>query len=332
MTYIQDPPNTVKVEFSEGCNLACTFCGINSIRAEPGKVFNFLTVPLADRIAREVARVGWRSRFEFAMHGEPTMNPAFIALLATFRKHLPRNQLMMTSNGAGFLRDINNVDAAFRAGLNILALDDYQNIRIVPKVLERYRKASGRIQIIDYPASRAHSPYKRWAPGTQVIVVFADISKPQPGVHNRLDNMGGLAAPRTAAMYGRRCARPFREIAIRWDGKVGACCDDWRGQYLAGDVSKQPLDEVWQGKEFMALRRKLYAGERDFGACNGCSDMSYRVGLLPDKLGKQRMDPVTSQDKEVITRALRHKPLTLVVERPWEKEDAKFIPIRRVVE
>ena len=28
----QDPPNAIQVEFVEGCNLACSFCGIQSIR------------------------------------------------------------------------------------------------------------------------------------------------------------------------------------------------------------------------------------------------------------------------------------------------------------
>jgi len=321
--YVQDQPNTVKIEFSEGCNLACAFCGINSIRERPGKSFNFLTPALAKRIAVEVARLGWRSRFELAMHGEPSMNPQFIELLRILRNYLPRNQLMMTSNGTGFLRDIANVDAAFDAGLNILALDDYQNVRIVPKVLARYAalhsKSSSGVQVINYPESLKHSPYKRWAPGTKVIVVFADISVPQPGVHNRLDNMGGLAAPKVRTQMGKRCGRPFREIAFRWDGKVATCCDDWRGQYLCGNIDKQPLDAVWQGEAFMALRRKLYRGERDFGACDGCSDLSYRVGLLPDKLGKKIMGPVTTHDKEIIQKALRHQPLTTVVLRPWEK-------------
>jgi MoaA/NifB/PqqE/SkfB family radical SAM enzyme len=316
--YVQDPPYTVKIEFSEGCNLACKFCGINSIREKPGKLFNFMTVQTVERIAQEVARLGWTSRLELAMHGEPSMNPNFVRIIEAIHKHLPDNQIMMTSNGAGYLRDIANVDAAFDAGLNILCLDDYQNVNIVPKVLERYALTSGKVQVINYPESRAHSPYKRWPKGTKVIVVFAYISIPQPGVHNRLDNMGGMAAPRTHEQDGKRCGRPFREIAFRWDGKVATCCDDWRGQYLCGDITRQSLDEIWQGEAFMALRRKLYAGERDFGACNGCSDMSYRTGLLPDRMGKREMGPVTAKDKLVIATAMSHNPLTTVVKRPWE--------------
>lgn len=324
--YLQDPPNTVKVEFSEGCNLACTFCGINSIREKPGKLFNFLTPAVAKRVASEVARIGWTPRFEFAMHGEPSMNPDFIQLLSIFRKHNPKAQLMMTSNGAGYLRDIGNVDAAFEAGLNILALDDYVNVKIVPKILERYK---GKVRVVNYPRSLKFSPYKRYPRGTRMIVVFQDISLPQDGVHNRLDNMGGCAAPKTTDQMGARCVRPFRELAVRWDGMVATCCDDWRGQYVIGDVMRTPMDVLWQSDAFMALRRKLYYGERDFGACDGCSDYSYRVGLLPDKRGKKSMRRVDAKDREVIYRALSGGPLANVVLRPWETGQT-IIPLKEV--
>jgi len=30
--YYQDPPNSIQIELTEGCNLACSFCGIQAIR------------------------------------------------------------------------------------------------------------------------------------------------------------------------------------------------------------------------------------------------------------------------------------------------------------
>ena len=31
--YYQDAPNAIQIELVEGCNLACSFCGIQSIRS-----------------------------------------------------------------------------------------------------------------------------------------------------------------------------------------------------------------------------------------------------------------------------------------------------------
>ena len=88
-----------------------------------------MTLKLARRIARNIADIGWTSRIEFAMHGEPTMNPELAEIINVFWTYLPpENQLMVTSNGAGLAGSpVKSVNALFHAGLNILALDDYKN-------------------------------------------------------------------------------------------------------------------------------------------------------------------------------------------------------------
>jgi organic radical activating enzyme len=315
--YQQEAPFTVKVELTEGCSLACDFCGINSIREKAGGPYNFMTPKTAERIASQVAAAGWNPRFELAMHGEPSMNPQGAEIVGLLRKHNPKCQIMMTSNGSGFMKDPTaQIDALFAAGLNILALDDYRNVKFVPKVRERY---NGEVRVVDYPASDDFSPYTRYPRGTKLIIIMRDISEPQPGVHNRLDNMGGLAAPKVDTQQGKRCAKPFRDIAFRWNGKVALCCDDWRGRYQVGDITKTDIVALWNSPEFMAARRKLYHGQRDFGPCHGCSDQSYRVGLLPDKKGKLTLPKPNANDLEIIKKCTTGRNWTTVVKRPWEK-------------
>ena len=72
MTYKQESPFCIQVEMTKGCNLQCTFCGINGFQDKPNSNFNFVTLGTAERIAEEIAFAGWTSRIEFAMHGEPT--------------------------------------------------------------------------------------------------------------------------------------------------------------------------------------------------------------------------------------------------------------------
>lgn len=67
-----------------------------------------------------------------------------------------------------------------------------------------------------------------------------------------------------------------------------------------------------------AARRKLFRGERDFGPCKGCDALSYRTGLLPDKMGQEKMAKPTSATALVLADALRVKPLTKPVKREWE--------------
>ena len=67
-----------------------------------------------------------------------------------------------------------------------------------------------------------------------------------------------------------------------------------------------------------AARRKLYHGERDFGACDGCDALSMRPGILPDHLGREELPEASEYDLKVINETLKKGPLTAPVLRPWE--------------
>jgi len=92
MEYQQGNPYCIQVELSEGCNLRCSFCGLNGIRGKENN-YKFMTLETAERVASDMKEYGWNSRVEFAMHGEPTMNPHFVEIIAIFRKHFERKSV-----------------------------------------------------------------------------------------------------------------------------------------------------------------------------------------------------------------------------------------------
>ena len=319
MMYVQQPPNAVQVEASEGCNLRCTFCGIQGIREAAGGPYKLMTLDTAERVASEMRRLKWPARVEFAMHGEPTMNPLLPKILGRFRAALPGNQIMVTSNGGGLLKDPSVIDAMFTAGLNLLCLDNYEYVKIVPKVLARWRNDQ-RIPVFQYPQdAAAPHPHHRHPVSTRAVLVIQDISVAEKGSHATLDNHAGAAAPPLAEPLKARCAKPFRELSVRWDGSVALCCDDWRGAYKIGSVNEVDLDTLWQHPRFMAARKRLAVGDRAFGVCSGCDKKSVRVGLLPDKLGKAKMPAYSLEDAQHLLDATSGKPLTPSVPRPWEE-------------
>jgi radical SAM protein with 4Fe4S-binding SPASM domain len=151
-----------------------------------------------------------------------------------------------------------------------------------------------------------------------VVVVCEDITEATTGSHSALCNHCGAAAPFDFQANGKQCAKPFRELAIRWDGNVALCCNDFRGEYRCGNVLERPLDTIWQSAPFRVARMKLYHGERDFVPCWGCNAMSKMVGLLPDGFGQDELAKAGPKEAEVIDRALGNGPLSDVVLRPWE--------------
>lgn len=319
----QAPPFCVQVELTEGCNFYCDFCGLQGIRAKAGGPYKFLKPKIAEKIASDMADAGWNSRIEFAMHGEPTMHPERNRIIEIFRHYLPRNQLMMTSNGGGLLGKPGpkeNIESLFEAGLNVLALDNYEAYKIVPKIIERLGRKFY-IPVAYYPQNIEASPHKRWKRGTQIIIVVADISTANVGSHASLNNHCGASAPLDFSAEGKRCAKPFREFTTRWDGRVAFCCNDWRGVLEAGDVRKESVEEIWQGKVYRIMRKMLYHGDRSVPPCHGCNALSYRVSLLPDHKGQETLPKANKAEREYVNALAakgQRRPMTKPNKREWE--------------
>jgi hypothetical protein len=332
--YQQHPPYAVQVELTEGCNLRCSFCGLSGIRGDDND-FRFMTLNTAEQIARELAAAKWNSRIEFAMHGEPTMNPDANEIVAIFRQHLPKAKLMMTSNGGGLMvNPMKRIQLLFAAGLDTLALDEYQDIGLVPKIkiglmqdipgvaLEDIRKI-GDLYFHHYPADPEGNPHQR--KNTKRLVFIAPIDVSTKGTHATLNNHASSGAPPNSNADGKRCAKPFRELSFRWDGSVAICCNDWRGEYPIGNIHDIGLLDIWHHTRFTAMRRLLYHGIRDTGPCLGCDATSYRPGLLPDPKGKEDMALAegrynTDEEFNAINQAISEGPLTEPVLREWEVE------------
>lgn len=318
----QPPPYAVQIELVEGCQLRCNFCGLNGIRGKEND-FKFMSLGLACDLAYKIKQEWGKSlpRIEFAMHGEPSFHPELVEAICGFRQILGKKaHLMMTSNGGGFLRDpIRLVDGVLE-DLNVLALDWYEGVKIVPKLMEAYRAQGSHIPSY-YPQDPMANPHRRRKPDEHDLVIVQDIEMATMGTHSVINNHAGCGAPKVDVDHPsqfKRCAKPFREMSIRWDGSVAICCNDWRGEFKCGSVASMALEEVWNGEAMQAARKYLYHGQRTIGPCKGCDALSYRTGLLPDKFGKVKLPPPSEEDRAAVERALGGASYTPPVRRVWE--------------
>lgn len=325
MAYKQEPPFAVQIELVEGCNLRCSFCGINGIRGKE-RIYKYMTAKTAERIASQLAKHGWNSRIEFAMHGEPTMHPNAAKIVGIFRKHLPRASMLMLSNGGGLQgpEGLSKIHELFDAGLNTLGLDEYQNVNLVPKIISALNVTSSMrmqhgFEFYVYPDDPLGNPHARQKPKSRRLVHIRPIDANTEGTHATLNNHAGAGAPKSNAGQGKPCAKPFRELSVRWDGSTAICCNDWRGELATGNIHKVDLMEIWHGKVMDEARKRLILGMRDFGPCAGCDATSYRVGLLPDKFGRETLPKPTKAGKQFLDEQAAKIPLTSPVKREWEK-------------
>lgn len=261
------------------------------------KGYRFMSLETAERIASEISRMGWNSRLEFAMAGEPSMHPEIETLIAMFREYLPKNQIMLLSNGAKFLPNpIKKIDALFGAGVDVIAFDQYEGVALVEKILDRMGDLTG-VPLYFYPRDKedreanAHANLGR----KKRVIVIADPSRTEKGNHAGLSSHAGAVRNNDweiNPMLQKRCHKVFREMVFYDDGKVNLCCQDFSGSMLIGDIHKDSIDEIWNGPAIQTARRALYHGRdwKGLPACQKCDMAPNRPGLLPDKYGKVSLE------------------------------------------
>jgi len=291
----QEGPYAIQIEFCEGCNLRCNFCGLQGIRSaeEQGRNYKFMTHETLTHIMVGIGVAGWNPRVEFAMHGEPTMHPDYIGMVETARSLAPQFQLMMTSNGGGLLRKpgpIDNINNLFSSGLNVLALDDYVGVGYIPKIRRALAEREPMFPVYEYPLHKEGNPHQRHPVSHHMLTFLEDVTITSKGTHSVLTNHAGCGSKALDKPLNQRCAKPFRELSVRWDGSIALCCNDWRGHYKCGNVNENHIEDIWNGPAFSAAREILMTGSRGtIGVCSRCDYKTYRNGLLPDKYGKVKL-------------------------------------------
>lgn len=294
MTYPH--PWSYQIELTEGCNRRCAMCALAAL--PPGQ--RYMEPYLALALASEIAGYSPLARIEFAMHGEPLLNPRYPAILATFRAALPLTQLMLTTNGTKMLHDATTWLRTLYPLVNVLVVDLYEPYRLaLRRELIEAASALGIWDVVDfYAPDNAYSPWHNHGPTPHTLVLLDDLMLRNGERRQRvIRNQGGNSplVPPLAKPLPATCVTPFREMAIRYNGEVGICCNDWGLEYKVGDAGAKGVEAVWTSESFMAARRVLAGRARWFQPCRYCdSPAGARAGLLPD------VGPASKRDAEWI--------------------------------
>lgn len=55
----------------------------------------------------------------------------------------------------------------------------------------------------------------------------------------------------------KTCHKPWREIAINWNGLVFPCCIIYGDKYNLGNAKKTPIKEIWNGRMYIKARKDI---------------------------------------------------------------------------
>ncbi len=69
------------------------------------------------------------------------------------------------------------------------------------------------------------------------------------------------------------CYQPWLWMLVLWDGRVVPCCYDYDGRYVLGDLKKQSLKSIWNGKPMQDLREQQISGNlKKNTLCASCKE------------------------------------------------------------
>lgn len=73
------------------------------------------------------------------------------------------------------------------------------------------------------------------------------------------------------------CPLPFYTLSVNFNGLVSVCCVDWSWGTIVGDVRKESLTDIWNGRPLRALRMRQLKNERS--KIKVCANCQYMQGI-----------------------------------------------------
>lgn len=281
---LRDFPFIVDVEPTNFCNLRCIFCGQRIMTRERGYMSEAVFRAVADECARNGAAI------RFIRWGEPLLHPLLFDFIAYAKKkgilvHLTTNGLLLNKEKTKRLIELGLDSIVF--SMQGVTPEEYRVMRNNDKyaVLES--------NILEFVRIRAEMDAER--PWIHISTTITDETPEEVEAFKArwlsvVDSVGvgrtnlervalreNVAAvkphlPRqTIKKEYRRCTEVRQKLSVNWNGDVTACCSDYDGKLVIGNIKQGSLKAWWHSRELDRIREILDAGRfQELDPCYLC--------------------------------------------------------------
>lgn len=283
-------PVELTLEPTLECNSNCVMCNRNFSRQEVKKAKGFLDWDVFNKVKPFFSTA---ERVLFGGFGEPLIHPHYLEMLIEIKKTGPyvyvfSNGILMNEKvgkelvDAGMdmicismggstketYRKIRGVDAFETVVDNIRRLSDYKkkcgaNLPLISWNIVAMRTLLPEMEDIVDLAHKIGVEHialpnlvaqgsdmeteSLWLCRDEALTVFQKAA-------NRAERYGITFIPPNLNIGKSRCHALFNRLNINWDGSIMSCAME---RYIAGDLRKQTITEVWNGKSMQTLRHKI---------------------------------------------------------------------------
>jgi len=287
-------PRSVKIELTGRCNYRCGFCALRMREKQP---HDDMDLGFFKRITQEMRDAGVEEIGCFFL-GESLMAPELLISAVQWCKDIGFPYVFLTTNAS--LATPERVGRLMEAGLDSLkfSVNNYNEeqfkeiVQVKPKLfydaLQNIKDAwfvrqNGEYDTKLYASSIRYDGEQQDAMEELLVDVLPYVDehywlplysmgsfatqreeelgyKPIAGNQGRLDNLRDPLP----------CWSAFTEGHVRSDGGLSACCFDASGEWLMGDLTKEPFMAAWNSQKFQALREAHLRKDVRGTICENC--------------------------------------------------------------
>ncbi|MGM5481919.1 MAG: radical SAM/SPASM domain-containing protein [Nanobdellota archaeon] len=218
---------SVEIETTSYCNRKCSYCPNSKYKREKGK----LSLRYIKKICSELKKLKFTGDITLTGFNEPLMDKRIIKIIKILREYLPKNKIIIYTNGDFLTKELYNRLSKIKVIFNITIHSE----RKIPKFFNG-RNCNLRKEISD----------------------------------NTLSTRGGLVKVKNPEKK-TFCIIPTLELTIDYKGNIKLCSDDYFSRYVFGNVKKDKIISVWRDPRFSKIRKDIRVGKMELEICKKCA-------------------------------------------------------------
>ncbi|MBN2057326.1 MAG: SPASM domain-containing protein [Candidatus Saganbacteria bacterium] len=282
MTRLRYPdfPKEIWIENTSYCNARCIMCPRDSMTRQRG----FMDLGLYEKLIKEISAYPVE-RLHMHNFGEPLMDKKLPDRIKLAKDHGVKYTYMVT-NASLFSPEM--AIGIIKAGLDEFKISFYGTDA---KTYSETMRGLNFNKTIEGIKAFFEERKRLGARNPRVIIQYLPVDSDQSKVRDfeaifkplideelgdrlnicELHNFGGGKEYNRLGEISSICHFPWQTMVILQDGKVTTCCIDYDGKQIMGDVNKDSIRDIWNGKAFNRMRRDFRRLDyRKYPICLNC--------------------------------------------------------------
>ena len=257
-------PPGIQIEPTNYCNARCICC--STVRSPRKR--GFMEFDLFSKIIEDARRNNMRI-VHLYLHGEPTLHPRIVEMIACVKQH--GLSVHLTTNGMLLTRD--KQIAILNSGVDLSDHFTFSMLGYSPEVHERVMGRVSHAKVVENIDSFLALRKERRTGGPIIETIFYPMPENQHEApdylraftnyvdHARIASRISLSFANHNTKEGvplptpkRSCTHLRERLTVFWNGDVPICLHDLDGEQILGNLARNSIREICRNEELLRVR------------------------------------------------------------------------------